>query len=118
MFDDNRYSRKHGEEGVFESSSTASFSVFVGLSDNVSRDMVGAAFSKAGRIQECYVQVRRKEGRRFRFGFLRYSTDHEAWRAIHMFNGVRFEGAYLEVKKAKFQTKGSMYSSFIPTKGT
>lgn len=44
-----------------------------------------------------------KRGGESKFRFVRYDTDQDAQRAIQMFNGLKLEGGYLAVKKARFQ---------------
>lgn len=74
-----------------------------GLRDTISRSKVAVIFAKAGTLRDVYEQQRRKVGRRFKVVFVRYATYKEAWRDIRQFNGIRLEGAYLDVKKAKYQ---------------
>lgn len=67
---------------------------------------MGAIFATAGVLRSVFVQIHRKEGRRFRFGFIRYNSNAEAENAIRRFNGLKLEGAYLVVKKGKYPTIG------------
>lgn len=80
------------------------FSVFIdGLGDRISKAKVCAIFSKARKLLDVFVQFRRKEGRLFKFAFVRYDSDQAAWREIQLFNGLKLDRAYLDVKKARFQ---------------
>lgn len=68
---------------------------------------MAAIFAKAGRFCDVFVQVLTREGRRFKFGFVRYENDQDAWREVCMFNVLKLEGAFLHVRKSKFQRKSS-----------
>lgn len=95
-----REGSRHGNSHVLKHESRRSYSIFVdGLKDTVTRAMLGAIFGKVGRLCSIYVPHRKKEGRRFRFAFLRYDSELDARKAIRMFNGMKLEGAYLVVKK-------------------
>ncbi|XP_057432667.1 uncharacterized protein LOC130725458 [Lotus japonicus] len=92
--------------------SGGSFSVFIdGLSDGVTKDMVTAIFAKAGVLTDVFVQFKRREGRQFRFGFVRFQKDMDARRAIRMFNGMKFRGAFLTVKRARYQVNRGLATS-------
>lgn len=52
---------------------------------------------------DVYMPVQKKVGHWLRFAFVRYDSDQDAWQAIRMFNGLKQEGAYLEVKKVKYE---------------
>ncbi|XP_057416147.1 uncharacterized protein LOC130710776 [Lotus japonicus] len=81
-----------------------SFSIFVdGLGDRITHAKLRAIFAKAGRLREVFIQQKKKPHRRFRFGFVRFTCDDEARAAIRKFNGLRLEGNYLVVQKARFQ---------------
>ncbi|XP_057417289.1 uncharacterized protein LOC130711612 [Lotus japonicus] len=94
-----------------------SFSVFVdGLGERMTLQKLRAIFEKAGRLRHVFIQQKKKYQRRFRFGFLRYYSDVEAWKAIRMFHGMRLDGNYLVVQKAKIQRPFS--SPAVPSSGT
>ncbi|XP_057445855.1 uncharacterized protein LOC130737999 [Lotus japonicus] len=76
--------------------------------------MVTAIFVKAGCLRSVYVQNRKRVGRHLRFGFLRYNSDAEAECAIRKFNGLKLEGAFLTVKKAKYQAYGGCGENYVP----
>lgn len=81
-----------------------SFSVFVdGLRDRITLQKLRAIFGKAWRLHDVFIQQKKKYQRRFRFGFVRFNSNDEAWKAIRMFYGLRLEGNYLVVQKARFQ---------------
>ncbi|XP_057429123.1 uncharacterized protein LOC130722418 [Lotus japonicus] len=78
-----------------------SFSVYVdGLSDRITLIKLKTIFGKAGRVKDVFIQFKRKFQRRFRYGFVRFQNDEEAWRAIRTLNGLRIDGNYLVVKRA------------------
>lgn len=80
------------------------FSLFVdGLRDRVTVAKQQAIFSKAGVLRDIYIQRKKKFRRRFRFAFIRFCRDEDAWKSIQMFSGVRLEGYFLVVQKAKYQ---------------
>lgn len=79
------------------------FYVFIdGLGDRITMVKLLSIFSKAGNLRDVFIQQRKKVGRRFRFGFVRFQRNEEAWKAIRMFNGLRLEGNFLAVQKANY----------------
>ncbi|XP_057431836.1 uncharacterized protein LOC130724581 isoform X2 [Lotus japonicus] len=97
------------------------FSVYVdGLSDRITMLKLKSIFEQAGRVKDVFVQFKKKFQRCFRYGFVRFQNDEEAWQAIQMFNGLRLEGNYLVVKHAHIKQpntrvkRGSPAKNFAP----
>ncbi|XP_057426184.1 uncharacterized protein LOC130719583 [Lotus japonicus] len=81
-----------------------SFSVYVGgLNDRITLLKLKSNFGKEGQVRDVFLQFKKKFQQRFRYGFIRFQNDGEAWQAIRMFNGVRLEGNYLVVKQARIK---------------
>ncbi|XP_057426186.1 uncharacterized protein LOC130719586 [Lotus japonicus] len=82
-----------------------SFSVFVdGLGDRMTLQKLRAIFEKAGRLRDAFIQHKKRFQRRSRFGFLRFSSDEEAWKAIRMFHGLRLDNEVI----LEFESKEEM----------
>lgn len=81
-----------------------SFTVFVdGFGELVTEAKLRGAFARDGKVQDVEIQPRRRGDSRFKFGFVHYATDAEAWCTIRLLNGLRFEGNFLQVHKERYQ---------------
>jgi len=72
-----------------------------GLSYDTNDDSFKAGFSEAGNVTSANVIVDRMSGRSKGFGFVEFSTEDEAKKAIEMFDGKDFEGRTIKVSEAR-----------------
>lgn len=76
--------------------------VFVGnLSYNVTSDQLREAFAEAGEIVDAIVITDRHSGRSKGFGFVEFTSEEEAKKAIEMFDGKELDGREMRVNEAK-----------------
>ena len=59
------------------------------------------AFSKAGAVASAVVIMDKMTGRSKGFGFVEFSSDEDATKAIDMFNGKDFSGRSITVNEAR-----------------
>ncbi|XP_057443890.1 uncharacterized protein LOC130736053 [Lotus japonicus] len=76
-----------------------------GIADSVDYFQVRELFLQQGKLTNVFLQRKRKSGRKFRFGFVRYAHKDDAVRAMELLDGVRLGGAYLSVKPEIFSGK-------------
>ena len=72
-----------------------------GLSYDTTDDSFKAGFAEAGNVTSANVIVDRMSGRSKGFGFVEFSTEEEAQKAIEMFNDKDFEGRTIKVSEAR-----------------
>ena len=72
-----------------------------GISEMVGYKQIRELFAQYGDLVNVFVQRLRKEGRRFRFGFVRYALEEHALQAISCVNGRNLGSAWLSVSVAK-----------------
>jgi len=58
-------------------------------------------FSKAGNVESATVITDKFSGRSKGFGFVEFSNDEDATKAIEMFDGQDFEGRTIKVNEAR-----------------
>ncbi len=76
--------------------------LYVGnLSYTVSEDQLRELFSQAGEIKELTLILDRATGRTKGFGFVEYTNDADAEKAIQMFNNQELDGRRLTVNVAR-----------------
>ncbi len=79
--------------------------VFVGnLSWNSTDETLAEFFSGAGEVVEAKIITDRYTGRSRGFGFVTYTDDESAKKAVDMFNGKEYDGRELNVNEAKERT--------------
>lgn len=80
--------------------------VFIGNLDySVKSDDLREHFSEAGEIVDAVVISDKQTGRSRGFGFVEFSSEDEAKKAIDLFNGKEFKGRELVVNEAKPQQR-------------
>ncbi|MEK7631636.1 MAG: RNA-binding protein [Patescibacteria group bacterium] len=72
-----------------------------GLPYATTQDDLQNAFSQAGAVTSAIVIVDKMSGRSKGFGFVEFSSDDDAMKAIEMFNGKDFQGRNLTVNEAR-----------------
>ena len=72
-----------------------------GLSYDTTDESFKAGFSEAGNVESANVIIDRMSGRSKGFGFVEFSTEEEAAKAIEMFNEKDFEGRNIKVSEAR-----------------
>jgi len=72
-----------------------------GLSYDTTEDSLKEAFAKAGTVESAIIIIDKMSGRSKGFGFVEFSSDEEAQKAIEMWNGKEFEGRSLTVNEAR-----------------
>jgi len=72
-----------------------------GISYNTTDDTLREAFSQAGTVESAVVITDRMSGRSKGFGFVEFSTEEEAQKAIAMWNGKDLDGRTLSVNEAR-----------------
>lgn len=72
-----------------------------GLSYGTTEDTLKSGFAQAGNVESAIVIVDKMTGRSKGFGFVEFSTDEEAQKAIEMFNGKDFDGRKINVSEAR-----------------
>ncbi len=76
--------------------------LYVGsLSYSTTDDALKNAFSKAGTVESAVVIMDKMSGRSKGFGFVEFSSDEEAKKAIEMFNGKELDSRTLVVNEAR-----------------
>ena len=76
--------------------------LYVGsLSYDTTDDGLKTAFSEAGTVESAVVIMDKMSGRSKGFGFVEFSSDEEAKKAIEMFNGKELDGRTLVVNEAR-----------------
>ena len=86
-----------------------------GLSYGTTEDALKDAFSAAGSVESAAIIMDKMSGRSKGFGFVEFSSDDEAKKAIEMFNGKELDGRTLTVNEARppktdFQRGGGGYN--------
>jgi len=72
-----------------------------GLSYDTTEDSLKDAFAKAGTVESAVIITDKMSGRSKGFGFVEFSSDEDAQKAIEMWNGKEFEGRSLTVNEAR-----------------
>lgn len=72
-----------------------------GLSYNTTQDALQNEFSKAGAVSSATIIMDKMTGRSKGFGFVEFSSDDDAIKAIEMFNGKMLDGRSLTVNEAR-----------------
>lgn len=72
-----------------------------GLSYNTTEDTLKETFSQAGAIESAIIITDKISGRSKGFGFVEFSTEDDAKKAIEMFNGKELDGRALTVNEAR-----------------
>ncbi len=72
-----------------------------GLPYSTTQDGLKEGFAAAGNVESAIVITDKMSGRSKGFGFVEFSTDEEAEKAIEMFNGKDFEGRRITVSEAR-----------------
>ncbi|XP_057425873.1 uncharacterized protein LOC130719256 [Lotus japonicus] len=69
-----------------------------GIADSVDYFQMKDLFKQHGMLTNVFLQRKRRSGRKFRFGFVRYAKKEDAVKAMEFLDGVRLGGAYISVK--------------------
>lgn len=72
-----------------------------GLSYSTTEETLKTTFAQAGNVVSAVVIMDRASGRSKGFGFVEFSTDEEAQKAIEMFNGKELDGRTVTVNEAR-----------------
>jgi RNA recognition motif-containing protein len=72
-----------------------------GLPYSTTQDSLRDGFAVAGNVESAIVITDKMSGRSKGFGFVEFSTEEEAAKAIEMFNGKDFEGRRITVSEAR-----------------
>lgn len=72
-----------------------------GLAYATSEDTLKETFSQAGNVESAIIIMDKMTGRSKGFGFVEFSSDEEAQKAIEMFHGKELEGRTLTVNEAR-----------------
>ncbi len=76
--------------------------VYVGnLSFSTTENVLKDLFSQAGAVESVSIIMDKFSGRSKGFGFVEFSSEEEAKKAIEMFNGKELEGRNIVVNEAK-----------------
>lgn len=76
--------------------------LFIGsLPYSTTEDALRDHFAQAGNVESAVIINDKMTGRSKGFGFVEYSTEDEAKKAMEMFDGKDFEGIALVVNEAK-----------------
>ena len=76
--------------------------LYVGnLEYTTTNDQLSQHFAQAGKVVDAVVIMDKYSGRSKGFGFVEMSSDHEAKKAIEMFNGKDFGGRSIVVNEAR-----------------
>jgi len=76
-----------------------------GLSYNTTEESLKDYFGGAGVVETATIITDRMSGRSKGFGFVEFTSDEDAAKAIEMFNGKEFEGRNLTVNEARPMTE-------------
>lgn len=71
-----------------------------GLSWNTTEDSLRGAFEKFGSLEEVKVIIDRQTGKSKGFGFVTFTDDQSANKAMEEMDGVNFEGRNIRVNEA------------------
>lgn len=74
-----------------------------GLSYDTTQDTLRDTFAQAGTVESAIIIMDKMSGRSKGFGFVEFSSDEEATKAIEMFNGKELDGRKLTVNEARPQ---------------
>lgn len=77
-----------------------------GLAWSTSDESLGAYFGAVGPVEEAKVITDRDTGRSRGFGFVTYSDDSDANKAIEEFDAKEFEGRTIKVNEAEEKPRG------------
>ncbi len=72
-----------------------------GLSYSTTQDGLKDAFSAAGAVESATIIIDKMSGRSKGFGFVEFSNEDDAAKAIEMFNGKELDGRTLTVNEAR-----------------
>jgi cold-inducible RNA-binding protein len=72
-----------------------------GLPYSTTEDQLRDAFSQAGAVASAAIIMDKMSGRSKGFGFIEFSSDDDAQKAIDMWNGKEFGGRTLTVNEAR-----------------
>ena len=102
-----RASQLGDEDGGDQGDDDDAFSpLFVdGIEDMVDYHRVRNLFAQHGRLRNVFVQRSRKQGRRFRFGFVRFFSRKDASLALAALNGFKLGSAVLRIGWARNPTR-------------
>src|ERR1044072_5454492 len=103
-----RASQLGDEDGGDQGDDDDAFSpLFVdGIEDMVDYHRVRNLFAQHGRLRNVFVQRSRKQGRKFRFGFVRFFSRKDASLALAALNGFKLGSALLRIGWARNPTRG------------
>ncbi|XP_057432419.1 uncharacterized protein LOC130725186 [Lotus japonicus] len=104
------HDRSYGESRRFRSSERTrkleqreGMTLFVdGLDDRVKYKQLRKAFEKYGKVESIFLPRTKKKMRRFRFGFIHFSSRNDGCRAIQGWHRQRLNNVYLTVLPARF----------------
>src|ERR1044072_274741 len=102
-----RASQLGDEDGGDQGNDDDAFSpLFVdGIEDMVDYHRVLDLFAQHGSLRNVFVQRLRKQGRKFRFGFVRFFSRKDASLALSALNGFKLGGAVLRIGWARNSTR-------------
>ncbi len=72
-----------------------------GLPYSTTQESLREGFAAAGNVESAIVITDKMSGRSKGFGFVEFSTEEEAQKAVEMFNGQDFEGRRITVNEAR-----------------
>src|ERR1044072_1031178 len=78
-----------------------------GLVDSVSYQRIRDLFALFGKLRNVFVQRSRKQGRKHRFGFVRFLSRINATSAVEALNGIKVGGSVLYVAWDRFHFTGA-----------
>ncbi|CAO2834639.1 unnamed protein product [Amaranthus hypochondriacus] len=100
--------------------SSNSISLFVdGIARSVSLHELRALFEQEGQVNDVYISGKKRNHTKESFGFVRFSKEHEAVKAVHNLDGVSIRGGKLKISMAKYSKGGipiSKHKEKIATK--
>jgi len=76
-----------------------------GISWNTTEDGLRAAFEQFGEVAEATIVVDRDTGRSRGFGFVVFSNDDEALKAVEQLNGTELDGRTIRVDEARERSR-------------
>lgn len=96
--------------------------LYVGnLSYSTTEDSLRAAFAPFGQVTSANIMLDRMSGRSRGFGFVEFSSDEEAKKAIEALNGADLDGRSLTVNEARAREEGGPRAhgggGFRPSRG-
>ena len=103
-----RASLTGGEDGGNQGDDDDAISpLFVdGIDDTLDYHRIRSLFAQHGPLRNVFVQRLRKQGRKFRFGFVRFFSRKDASLALSALNGFKIGGAVLRIGWARITTRG------------